>query len=258
MRRALPLLALAALSLAVAACGDDDDGSASGTTAGGGGEAASGTDAYCDAMVAFNSAVFAVELDDTSTAADIEAVGGELGPLWEAIDANAPDDVRAEVDQLTPAIDGLAEGDAEAFNADASFETYTVLSEKTVGVCGFENNDVVAVDYAFEDVPESVEAGTVAFTLKNEGEEDHEMLLFKKAPGETRSAEEILNDPAIQEEGPPGEFAGAAFAPPGGEGATFSELTAGDYVMVCFVPTGGDEEAPPHAAQGMYAEFSVS
>ena len=51
--------------------------------------------------------------------------------------------------------------------------------------------------------------------------------------------------------------------PPGEDGYAVVELEPGDYIALCFIPTGmtSDEgpppEGPPHAMQGMVAEFTV-
>ena len=256
------LTLVALLTCGVAACGDDDDESSdTETTDGGTGatvEEASGGD-FCDAVVAFNSAVFQVEIDETTSEEDIIAAGEQLNPLFDEIEANVPDSLAADAEELGATVDGLLEGDAEAFNADATFEQYLGLVDGAVDECEFEESTVTAVDYAFEDVPESLSAGTNAITLDNQSEadEEHEFVIFRKADGETRSAEELLNDPAAEEEGP-GEFVGVAFAPPGATASSLVELEAGDYIAACFIPLGGDESAPPHFTQGMFTEFSVS
>lgn len=264
-------LALAlAIGLLVAACGDDEDAepAESGATttvapeedAGGEGEQAGGDiDAYCSALVEFNTAVFQSEVAEDASPEEAAAVGEELQPLFDEVEANAPEDLAPTAEDLGVALDQLVEGDAAEFNSDATFETYLGLVGDSVPQCGYDNTEVTAVDYAFEGVPAELSAGTQAITLVNESEadEEHEFIVFRKAEGETRSAEELLNDPAAQEQGP-GEFVGAAFAPPGESAAALVTLEPGDYIAVCFIPVGGGEDGPPHFTQGMVAEFSVS
>ena len=126
-----------------------------------------------------------------------------------------------------------------------------------MGSCDYETVDVTAVDYAFEGVPDSVPAGTLAFELTNASEaEEHEMVVFRRADGVTQSFGEILNLPEEETE----ElivFSAAAFAPPGESGATLADLDAGEYAMVCFIPVGGAEDGPPHFTAGMIKEFTV-
>lgn len=250
--------ALAALLFAgAAACGDDDN-----TVDETGDKGAS----YCAALVDFNAAALQSELDEDSSPEDIQAAADTLTPLWNAVETNVPDSAADAATELGATIDALGEGDAGPFNEDATFETYTTLINDTVGDCGFETLGAEAIDYAFQGLPTSVKAGTLALSLENKTakNETHEMIIFKKADGETRSAMELLSDPALEEQGP-GEFAGATVAEPGQTGAGLMQVTAGDYVVVCFVPVGsgdvpeGEEgDGPPHFTEGMVAEFKVS
>jgi hypothetical protein len=202
--------------------------------------------------------VFEVDIDETTPTEEITTTGERLKPIFDEVRINAPEETAADAEALGAAVDALVEGDATAFNADATFEQYLGFVDASVDVCGFPTTEVTAIDYAYEGVPESLPAGTQAIAFANASEtEEHEFVVFRKADGETRSAEELLNDPAAQEEGP-GEFVGVAFAPPGDAFSSLLTLDAGDYIAVCFVPVGGAEEAPPHFTQGMFVEFSVS
>jgi len=245
----------------LAACGDDDEsdeGTEATDGAEDGGEQAASNDEFCGAVVDFNSAVLEVELDESSTEADIKAAGDELAPLSDTMASDAPDDLSDTADELNATVQSLLEGDAEAFNADATFETYTEFLGGAVETCEFDAVDVDAVDYAFEGVPETIDAGTVAFKLTNstEHDEEHEMVIFSKADGVTESFEDLLALPE-EEVGSKVVFAGAAFAPPGGEGFALAELGPGEYAMVCFIPVGGADDGPPHFTQGMLQEFAV-
>jgi len=249
------LLALT-LAIGLAACGDDDDASSDTTEAADDGEASGGSDAFCGAVVDFNTAVREIELDDTSSEADITAAGEQLAPLSETIASDAPDEIADAAEEIDAAIQGLTDGDPTAFSQDSMFETYTGMLAGAIEACEFETVDVTGVDYAFEDVPEAIDAGTVAFAFTNAGEEEHEMLIFRKADGVAESFDEIFAGPEEEAEEKI-EFSGVTFAPPGGESSTLAELTAGDYAMVCFIPVGGGEDGPPHLAEGMLQEFTV-
>jgi hypothetical protein len=255
--RLFAALAAVALVLGVAACNDDDDGSTTAPESGQDEATESGGDttAFCSGVLDFNSAALATDLDEESTPQEVEAAGAELVPLWTTVVDNAPAALADAVGELTPAIDALEQGDATAFNADESFASYMAIVSDSVDACGFDTTDVAGVDYGFDGVPSTIAAGPTAFSFSNESEsEQHEMLIFRKAAGETRSAEEILNDPATEN---PGEFVTVTFAGPGEQTSALADLTAGDYFMVCFLPVGGAEDGPPHFTQGMLSEFSV-
>ncbi len=144
---------------------------------------------------------------------------------------------------------------------------------------GDETKTVTAADYAFQDLPSEVDAGT---TLKLENastKELHEMVVFRIPDAERRSVEELVKLPEDQQEaifgaGPP---AMVLLAPPGGgeviKAVGNGKLTEkGRYAVVCFIPVGADPAAylqagpdgpppagnsPPHVAQGMFGQITV-
>lgn len=139
--------------------------------------------------------------------------------------------------------------------------------------------EVVLDDFAFENLPESVPAGT-RFTVVNQASSElHELVAFRLPDGEDRTLEELA---ALS----PGELVGALGEPvtvllaePGGPpipavgDGTLAE--PGRYAIMCFIPTGVDpqeylraaaeteegpprvEGGPPHFVHGMYAELTV-
>ncbi|MEO7573276.1 MAG: hypothetical protein ABIX10_12655, partial [Acidimicrobiales bacterium] len=139
--------------------------------------------------------------------------------------------------------------------------------------------EVTAVDYDFEGLPDSVEAGTKLSLTNTSDVELHELVAFALPDGETRSAEELFKLPESELGGLfAGEPAMVLLAPPsGGEqipavgDGTLSE--PGQYVLFCSVPQGADPEeflnapptdgppdvegGPPHFVQGMYADLTV-
>ena len=150
------------------------------------------------------------------------------------------------------------------------------------GDAGDGTREVTAADYAFQDLPSSVDAGTT-FTLTNASTTElHEMVVLRIPDEEKRTVSELINLPeeelgAILGEGEP---AMVLIAPPGGgemiKAVGDGTLTEkGRYAVVCFIPTGADPQAylaaaqtasegppqvdggPPHAFQGMYGEITV-
>jgi plastocyanin len=137
---------------------------------------------------------------------------------------------------------------------------------------------VTAVDYSFEGLPETIEAGS-RLTLTNEGQEPHELVAMRIPDDEARSVEELL---ALPEEelfavfGGEPEPATVLLAAPGETdmpGAVVGDGTLtepGRYAILCFIPVGSDasvldpdaegppaSDSPPHAAHGMWAELTV-
>lgn len=143
-----------------------------------------------------------------------------------------------------------------------------------------ETLTVVLTDFAFEDLPDSVPAGT-RLTVVNEAQRElHELVALRLPDDEDRSAEELVHDQAalgaLLSAAPP---ATVLLAAPGGEAipavgdGTLSE--PGRYLLVCMIPSGVApdvyleaaaqseggppqvEGGPPHVAHGMFAELVV-
>lgn len=258
-RRALAAATLPVLVAAgFAACGDDDDEASEAATEAESAAASGGDiDAFCSTIVEFNAAAMSTELDENSTEDDAVAAGEELAPMFTTITDNAPEDLADTAATLDGTIQALLDGDAGPFNEHATFELYIELLDGAVGECDYNEVEVELVDYGFH-VPDTLEAGTYAFTLTNSSEaEEHEMILMRKNDGVTLSAEELLELPE-EEALSQAEPVAFGWAGPGETGSALAELTAGDYVMACFIPVGGGEDGPPHFTQGMVHELSVS
>jgi uncharacterized cupredoxin-like copper-binding protein len=129
--------------------------------------------------------------------------------------------------------------------------------------------EVVGVDYAFQGIPPTATVGT-SFSLRNEGEEAHELVLVRKNPDVTLSFEELLalpEDQALNQVA----FLGQVAANPGETASgTVAADAPGDYLAICFVPQGltqlpegslgPDASLPagaPHFTLGMRQEFTV-
>lgn len=152
---------------------------------------------------------------------------------------------------------------------DSEAETDTPQATDSVQITG--------VDYGFEGFPETVAVGTELTFTNASDTEFHEMVVMRIDDAETRSVEELLalGDEAMASM----TFTGVAVAAPGEDGTVVDgDLTlteAGRYVATCFIPVGADPElvgqamegaegeqpdlgdGPPHAMEGMVAEFVV-
>lgn len=240
LQRAGAALTVLIVAGGLTACGDDDKSAAK----------------FCDAVLEFNSTVFEIDISEDTPKDEIIEAGDKLVPAFKTVVDEAPDSVAADAKELNKSITPLADGDAEAFNDDATFEAYNEFIEGAVPECDFPTVEVTAEDYAF-DAPDTVKAGDVAFSFTNASEgEEHEMIIMRKAAGVALSWEEIFDLPE-EESMTKATFAGFAFAPPGGSSSNLASLDAGDYAMVCFIPVGGEEDGPPHFTQGMLHEFTV-
>lgn len=157
--------------------------------------------------------------------------------------------------------------------------TTEATSTTAEGASG-DATEITAVNYAFEGVPDTFEAGgTLSLTNASE-DEVHELILLRIDDDETRPLEELIGL-AEEEATEVTRFQGVSVALPGEDGMVVDgDLTLaepGRYALMCFIPTGADpqvyrdlfasptppegppdvEGGPPHVANGMYAELTV-
>lgn len=229
--------------------------------------------AFCDAALdAEGTAVQGPAVDfETATPEEIDAAMAEfaavLEPKLDAALAAAPEEIAPEVETLVGLVrEGLETGDdttsnPEYLEADESIDVFVVDS------CGYDTVEVSAVEYAFENLPTTLPAGRTAFAFTNDGEEIHEMVLFRINDDVTETLEELL---ALSEEESLAkvQFTGVMFSAQGGTDTETLELTPGRYAALCFIPVGtmdmtaldSEEETsgPPHFTAGMQAEITVT
>jgi hypothetical protein len=114
-------------------------------------------------------------------------------------------------------------------------------------------------EFAFNFDKTAIKNGNIAFKVTNNGQQQHEMVIAQVPAGFT--IDQLLN--ANPDEPPPAgvEIIGAVdpLGPGDSNNLVFSKpLAPGHYKMVCFLPdTSKGEDGPPHAAEGMVAQFDI-
>jgi len=187
-----------------------------------------------------------------------------------------------EADSTTTA--AAAPASSAAPSTAAAPNTTAATASTAAAPAGGEVIEVVATDYAFGGIPETVAPGT-RFSLTNASDKElHELVVVRIVDGETRPIDELVTLPeeelaTVIVQGPPTmvqlAFPGSDEPIPAVGDGTVSE--PGRYAVVCFIPEGADPEAymeaaeqsgdgpppadpnagPPHVALGMFAEFTV-
>jgi plastocyanin len=138
--------------------------------------------------------------------------------------------------------------------------------------------EVTGIDYGYEGLPDTIEAGTTLAFVNGSDVEAHELVAIRIPDDEDRPVSELIG---LSDEEIEGIFGSAppalvSIAGPGDEGMNVVGdgviSDPGRYAVVCFFPVGGDPDeildpeaegppdtgdAPPHAAEGMYAELTV-
>lgn len=114
---------------------------------------------------------------------------------------------------------------------------------------------IKATDFAFA-APKSIAAGQTTFRLVNDGKELHHITILKLGAGKTiKDVQAAMKDPSK----PPTwitAVGGPNAAVPGATIEATLDLAAGNYVLVCFIPSPGEEM--PHAAKGMMLPLTVT
>jgi hypothetical protein len=195
----------------------------------------------------------------------------EEGPsdrLLERLGNTAPPEIADTVDSAVSAF----QEQGEAVFEDPTFvDAIAEIDQFVLDNCDYEQVDVTMEDYSFTGIPDEVEAGTIAFSLTNDGAELHEFVVFQLRGDAT--LDDLLELPEDATEEDFGEFVkpvpGGGFAEPGASDLALVKLNKdGNYVALCFIPVGSTDEAsaeaaeeagaPPHFMEGMAAEFEVT
>jgi hypothetical protein len=117
-----------------------------------------------------------------------------------------------------------------------------------------ETTAIQLVDFGFGGLPATMNTGKNTLKLSNTGSQNHEMFVYKLEEGQTTEA---FLGVAVETEGNvPNEFMGGMAAGPGSELWTDFDLSAGNYVAVCFIPDTAT--GTPHVALGMVGSFTVA
>jgi uncharacterized cupredoxin-like copper-binding protein len=138
-------------------------------------------------------------------------------------------------------------GDDASDDTDDSAEA-TVSTATTAAVTG-ESVEIAMGDFYFDPQDATASAGTVSISAPNEGDVEHELVLFKTnmdpADLPTASNGEVDEEKLAGE----AEEVGEVEAEPGETASGEFEMTAGKYVMFCNLPA--------HYEQGMYGSVTV-
>jgi hypothetical protein len=233
IRRGLATLVAGTLVLATACSDDDASGDQTLSAAG------------CDAFASIGAAMFG----DPAGLPDSVA----------ALSAEASEDLRAAATTYGDALLASFDGDQDAM-ASPEFRTADAeIGEAVLASCDtVADLDVRGIDFAFEGIPDELDAGrvSIAFTNETEQAEPHEVLLMKRLDGADEPVTELLELPEEELFAKVAPMAVAYADEAGGTNVTLVDLEPGAYIAICMIPTLGD--GPPHSANGMVDEFTVS
>jgi hypothetical protein len=272
MRPAVAGVAVAALL--AAGCGDDDTGSDTGSDEAATDEAGpAGADigAYCEASLAIETAP-EPDIDFENASPDEFAAGFKdwaatvMRPLADDYVAVAPDELADDAAVASAAVDEMAEtGDFEVWDDPEVQAATDRMHAYDLDSCGWTEVPVTTTDYEFDGLSDGLSAGTTSFELTNDGNEAHEIVLMRRNEGVTMPVEELLELPDEEAEEMVTFVGVIGPTNPGTEDYGVVDLAAGDYIALCFIPTGAVDmfaedmvDGPPHFVHGMVTEFTVT
>lgn len=193
--------------------------------------------------------------------------------LTEYIDlaeANAPAAIADSALVMTSAVRQVLASGGEDYSAMETPEF--VAAQDEVDPFAFENCafdtkvSVTGVDFGFDGLPESFNGGRVAMLFTNSGTEAHEIVVMRRNDGVTESFEELLSLPEEEAMAKVTPMGGAFAATTDSRALLVGEFEPGDYIAICFIPTGTSVsdgtmtpgDGAPHFMHGMQQEFTVS
>jgi uncharacterized cupredoxin-like copper-binding protein len=110
-------------------------------------------------------------------------------------------------------------------------------------------------EYTFESA-RPISAGRHTFLVTNAGQQPHELVLLRLAPGKTVKDFGAWATTGGMKGPPPAlPLGGVAVIDHGESGVFTADLTPGDYGMICFVPDSKDGK--PHLMHGMVKQITV-
>jgi uncharacterized cupredoxin-like copper-binding protein len=110
-------------------------------------------------------------------------------------------------------------------------------------------------DYSFEP-SRPITPGQHTFLVTNGGQQPHELVLLRLAPGKTvKDFGEWATTGGMKGPPPALPLGGVAVLGQGDSGVFTADLTPGEYGMICFVPDSKDGK--PHLMHGMMKQITV-
>jgi hypothetical protein len=195
-------------------------------------------------------------------AAAFEEYQARLEPPLTAMEQSVPPALQQDIATIArQARYAVATNDEAPLNTPEYDTAASRLRAFMITECRFEQVRVTAVEYRFDGIPPALPAGTVAFTMSNQGAESHELDVYRINEGVPQPFPELVLLPDDQR-GVVLTSVGEISANPGAADTEFMTLIPGRYGVACPVPQGttqaADGTGPPHAALGMVAEFTVN
>lgn len=242
MAVAIPLLMLAAIFRV-----GRDDGASSGEA---------GEDplvAYCATMVQ-RDAVRLPAVDSDASEEDGQpaaVIAGRMILLTESMLEVAPAAARSELEsQIASYRELVRTQDPAGFRSAELVGSRERLNAVNVESCGLRELEFGATEFRYEGVPPSIAPGRINLQMRNDGNEAHEMHLYRRNPESSGDFSQALSRGVHEQEA---ELVVGGHAAPETSAVATADLITGRYVMICVMQTGREA----HWQRGMIEEFEA-
>lgn len=255
-----------ALAFGLVACGGDSGGGGEDSPAAAPTTAAEDTTAeFCSTVVGIDSTINSTPPPNALPPDQVQAILGQVGqqlePQLARAEQLAPPEISGDVGTAARITRQAFGGDMAAFDSPELEPANDNIDQYMLDNCGYPRTDVTAVNFEYQDLPDTMPAGKSAVVLTNEGEDLHEIAMLRINDDVTMPVEELFALPPDQIL-TMAKLVGIAFADPGADGTVFIDAQPGRYAAACFLPEGttptAEGEGPPHLTLGMLKEFTVT
>jgi hypothetical protein len=171
--------------------------------------------------------------------------------LTEKMFGVAPQQVKPDLQrQINIYREVVRSGDARGFEKPELLDALNKVAAEDVATCSLQKVEFAASQFQYRGFPDELESGKSSFRMRNESNERHEMVLFRRNPEFGGEFSKILRE---NKEGEQATRMATGKADPDKTDYMVVDLLNGDYALTCFVKSGPDF----HWQKGEIKEFHV-
>lgn len=181
----------------------------------------------------------------------VPVVAGRMVLLSERMLESAPEEVKPELEaQIAAYRELVRSSDSEGFADPELLASLNKVGEAAASTCSMQRVEFAASQFRYRDFPTELRSGRASLLMRNEANERHQMVLFRRNPEFTGSFADVLRRGKQDEEA---TRVATGQADPDEIDVMAVELLVGDYALTCFIESGPEK----HWEKGELAEFSV-
>lgn len=207
---------------------------------------------YCSTAIERDSiALPDPNADSEEVKNSVPVTAGRLVLLTERMLEVAPDKVKPDLESQIDAYRNLVRTrDPAGFRDAKLLASMNRTGEADASTCSMQKVQFAASQFTYRDFPRELNSGRTSFLMRNEANEKHQMVLFRRKDEFGGPFVEILEG---GEQNDQATLVARGEADPDKMDTMSVELVGGEYALTCFIKSGPDE----HWKKGEISEFSV-